>query len=156
MNINITLLGEMITFAILVWITMKFVCPPIAKAMAERQKKIADGLAAAKRGNKTLELAEQKIKKELKATKATCDSLIEGAHLKVAQMIEEAKEKADEDGKKLLSLTKSSIAMEMDKAKIELRDDIADLILISAQKLMETNLDTKHNYKLIEEYIKEL
>ena len=69
MNINITLLGEMITFAILVWITMKFVWPPIAKAMAERQKKIADGLAAAERGEKSLELAEENVKKGLKKQK---------------------------------------------------------------------------------------
>ncbi|MCK4871002.1 MAG: F0F1 ATP synthase subunit B, partial [Gammaproteobacteria bacterium] len=119
MNINVTLLGEMITFGVLIFVTMKFIWPPITKAMDERQKKIADGLAAGARGEKNLELAQNKVKKELIAVKKDAVDIIDEANRRMAQIIDEAKAKADKEGKRILTAAQGDINKEMEAAKVE-------------------------------------
>ncbi len=94
MNINLTLVIQMLVFAAFVWFTMKFVWPPLAKALEERQDKIAEGLAAGERGKKELELAQHRIKDDLKAAKIQASEIIEKATKRAAQLIEVAKEDA--------------------------------------------------------------
>jgi F-type H+-transporting ATPase subunit b len=153
---NATLLGELITFAILVWVTMKYIWPPITKAMQNRQKKIADGLAAAEKGQKSLELAEQKVKKQLKAAKGEAANIVDEASMSAAKLVEEGKHKAVEESKRILALAQSDVAKESEKAKHELRGEIADLVIIAARKVLHKNIDKAANQKLIDKVIEEI
>ena len=156
MNINLTLVGEMITFAILVWVTMKFIWPPITKAMREREKKIADGLEAATRGEKSLELAQEKVKKQLREVKLEASGIIDQANKRVAQMLEEAKDKASLEGKKMLDLAKADIGKEMEAAKEELLNQVAALVIEIAEKVLQKNIDAKTNAELINKLLEEI
>src|SRR3990167_10033738 len=98
MNINATLLGQFITFAILVWFTMRYVWPPITKAMHEREKKIAAGLEAAERGKRELEMAEHKALAILREAKGEASHIVELAHKRSIQIVDEAKENARQEG----------------------------------------------------------
>ncbi len=156
MNINVTLLGEMITFAVLVWVTMKYIWPPIMKVMQEREKTIAAGLEAADRGKKSLELAEKKSKSQLREAKVEATNIVERGNQRAAQMIEEAKAKALEEGKRLLHLAKSDITTEMENARQQLRQQTASLVIDAAEKVLRRNIDAKANAKLIDQVIKEI
>ena len=94
MNINLTLIGQLIAFAIFVWFCMKFVCPPITGAMDARQKKIAEGLDAAGRAERDLRLAQEKATEMLRDTKKTAAELLEKANKTASEIIEEAKAQA--------------------------------------------------------------
>ncbi len=96
MNLNLTLLGQAITFAIFIWFTMKFVWPPIMKAISERQKQIADGLAAAAQGQDSLQHAHKAANEELAVARKRAAEVLDGAHKRAEQMITHAKEKAQE------------------------------------------------------------
>src|SRR3954471_2161950 len=98
MEINATLIGQLITFAILVWFTMKYVWPPITKAMHDREVKIAAGLEAAERGKRELEMAEHKALTIIHEAKQEASHIIDGAHKRSALLIDEAKEDAREEG----------------------------------------------------------
>lgn len=156
MNVNITLLGEMITFAILVWVTMKYIWPPITKAMNERQKKIADGLEAAERGKRSLELAREKIRKQLQSAKIDAADTIEQANKRVSQMLEAAKKDAGEETRKILELAKSDIATQMKTAKHELRKQIAELVINSSRKVLQETVDVAADKQLIDKFIEEI
>ncbi len=156
MNINLTLFGELITFAILVWVTMKFIWPPISKAMQEREQKIADGLAAAEKGKKTLELAEDRSKKQLRQTRIDATKIVDQANQRAAQVVEEAKTRASTEGKKLLALAKTDIAREHDKAKDQLRQQIASLVIETTEKILQRNVDDKINKGLVDKVIEEI
>jgi F-type H+-transporting ATPase subunit b len=101
-NINLTLIGQSIAFAIFVWFCVKYVWPPITAAMEARQKKIADGLSAADRASLDLELAQEKATKELQKAKEEAAALIDQANKRAAQIVEASKEDARKEGEKLI------------------------------------------------------
>ena len=107
MEINLTLVVQMLVFGAFVWFTMKFVWPPLSKALEERQEKIADGLAAAERGRRELELAQHRVKDEMKHAKVQAADIIEKANRRATQMIEEAKEDARQESQKLAKVATS-------------------------------------------------
>ncbi|MCK4609337.1 MAG: F0F1 ATP synthase subunit B [Gammaproteobacteria bacterium] len=156
MNINVTLFGELITFAVLVLVTMKYIWPPIMKAMAEREKKIVDGLEAAERGEKSLVLAEKKAKKQLQIAKGEASDIVGQANLRSAQVVEAAKDKAQQEAKKIHELAKSDIATESEKAKQQLKADVANLVVAATEKLIATNIDVATNKELIDKFIAEV
>lgn len=156
MNINVTLLGEMITFGVLIFVTMKFIWPPITKAMDERQKKIADGLAAGARGEKNLELAQNKVKKELIAVKKDAADIIDEANRRMTQIIDEAKAKADKEGKRILTAAQGDINKEMEAAKVEVKNYVAQLVIAASEKFVAKNLDSQTNRELIAKIIEEI
>lgn len=156
MNINLTLFGEAITFAILVWVTMKFIWPPISKAMQEREQKIADGLAAADKGKKSLELAEKRIKEQLRATKTQAADIIDQTNQRGAQVVEDAKTAANTEGKKILELAKADIATETEKAQQQLRQQTANLVVAATEKILQRELNAKTNQSLIDKVITEI
>lgn len=156
MNVNITLLGELITFAILVWVTMHYIWPPIQKAMQEREAKIADGLAAAEKSKKNLELSAKKVTEQLRAAKNDAAKIIDHANQRSGQIIEDAKTVANKEGKRLLELAKSDIATEKESAKQQLRQQVAALAVDAAEKVLRSNVDAKANQQLIDKVIAEL
>lgn len=156
MNINLTLLGQMITFAIFVWFTLKYVWPPITTAMAERNKRIADGLAAAEQGKRDLEIAHHKVLEQLRDAKVQAASLIEQATQRGNHIVEEAKEQARHEGSRLIAVAKSEIEQEVIRAKQELRLQVSELAMAMAQKILQRELDSTKHADLINHMLKEL
>lgn len=143
MNINATLIGEAIWFGVFIWITMKYVWPPLAKAMADRQKLIADGLAAGERGKHELELAAKRSADSLRDAKAKAAEIIAASEKRAAQIIEEAKLAAKVEADKVVLASKAEIAQQAEHARAELRGRLADLAVAGAERILKREVDAK-------------
>lgn len=143
MNINATLLGEAIWFGVFIWITMKYVWPPLQKAMADRQKLIADGLAAGERGKHELELAGKRSADAIRDARGKSAEIITAAEKRAAQMIEEAKQSAKVEADKIVVAAKAEIAQYAEHAKAELRARVADLAVAGAERILKREVDAK-------------
>ncbi len=151
MDMNLTLLGQMITFAIFVWFTMKFVWPPIVKAMKDRQDKISAGLAAAEQGEQALQVAKHEIAEQLKEAKNEGAKILEQAHQRSVHIIEEAKAQAREEGERLLQLAQEEIKREYNQARADLVKQIAHIAVIGAEKILGHEVDKASNDRLIDD-----
>lgn len=156
MEINLTLIVQMLVFAAFVLFTMKLVWPPLAKAMEERQDKIADGLAAAERGRKELELAQHRVKDELKQAKVQSSDIIEKANKRAAQIIEEAKEAAKHEAQMQVKMAQEQLQQQVNHAKDELRKQVASLAITGAEKILMREIDAKANTALLDNLIEEI
>lgn len=156
MEINATLLGQLITFALLVWFIMKYVWPPITKAMTEREKKIAAGLEAAERSKRELEHAEHKALSIIRDAKLEATQIVEQAHKRFAQIVEEAKENARTEGERILAFAQDEIAREVNLAKETLRKQLASLAIAGAEKIISRNLDASAQTALLDEIVAEI
>lgn len=146
MNINYTLIGQMIFFVLFVMFCVKYVWPPIIKAMKERAEKIADGLAAADRAEKSLELAQEKAGEDLKEAKAQAASIIDAAKKRGDQMVEEAKQKAQEEAERIRTSAEAEVEQQIAKAREELRAQVAALSIAGAEKILGETVDAaKHS-----------
>jgi len=149
-NINATILGQMIAFAFFVWFCMKYVWPPLTAALAERAKKIADGLEAAERAGKDLELAQERAAEQLREAKTEASGIIEQANKRASQIIDEAKEQAREEGKRLIAGAQAEIEQEVNRAKEHLRKQVASIAIAGAEKILEASIDEKVHAELAE------
>ncbi len=156
MGVNATLIGQMITFAVLVFFTMKYVWPPLIKAMQERQQKIADGLAAAERGKHEMELAQHKATDLLREAKVQASAIIESADKRAAVIIEQAKEQAREEGKRLIEMARADIEQQQHHARDVLSGEIASIALRGAEKIIGRKLDEPANNAMIDQLIAEV
>jgi len=155
-NINATLLVQMITFLTFIWFTMKFVWPPLIKALDDRQNKVAEGLAAAERGHRELELAHLRGTEELRKAKVEYADIIEQANRRATQMIEDAKQQAIIEGQRLAHLAQEQIAQELNQAKETLRQQYAALTIAGAEKILGREIDASANSAIIDKLIKEI
>ena len=156
MNINLTLIGQAISFAIFVWFCMKFVWPPVIAALEERSKKIADGLEAANRASRDLELAQEKATQTLRESKEQAAEIIEQANKRANQIIDEAKEQALSDGKRLRDAAQAEIEQDVVRAKEALRAQVSALALSGAEKILGASVDVKAHSEIVEQLAKEL
>lgn len=156
MNLNLTLLGEMLTFAVFVWFTMRFVWPPLTKALDERREKIADGLAAAEKGKRDLELAQHKVTELLTEAKAQSAQIIEQANHRANHIIEEGKARAREEGDRLLAIAKDDIDREFQTAKEELLTQISALAISGAERILQKEVNKSANDQLVTAMVKEI
>lgn len=143
MNINLTLLAQAVSFAILIWFTVKFVWPPLLNAVETRQKQIADGLAAGERGRHELELAAKRASQDLHAAKEKASAIIAQAEKRAAEIIEEAKNNAKVEGDRILTGAKAEIDQEVNRAKEGLRQQVAQLAVAGAEKILRREIDAK-------------
>ncbi|BCL76763.1 ATP synthase subunit b [Jeongeupia sp. HS-3] len=145
MDINMSLLGQMITFAILILFTMKFVWPPLTRMMDERATRIADGLAAADRAKQDLANAEKSSADKLREAKQQASEIIALAEKRSAQLVDEAKDAAKLEGERLIKGAQADIEQQVQQAKEVLRQQVADLAVAGAQKILKSEIDaTKH------------
>ncbi len=150
MNINLTLIGQSITFLIFVWFCKTFVWSAIRNAMEEREKQIADGLEAADRAGKDLELAQEKATQQLREAKHEAASIIDAANKRANQIVDEAKEAAREEGGRLKAAAQAEIDQEFNRAKEVLRSQVATLALAGAEKVLEAAIDEGAHKELVE------
>lgn len=145
MNLNYTLIGQSIAFFFFILFCMKYVWPPIVGAMREREKKIEDGLLAAERADKDLELAQKKAMDQLTEAKQQAAAIIDQANKRASQMVEEAKGQAKLDADRIKAAAHAEIDQEISQAKEVLRGKVATLALAGAEKVLGDSVDaTKH------------
>lgn len=156
MNINLTLLAQAVSFAILIWFTVKFVWPPLLTAVETRQKTIADGLAAAERGKHDLELASKRAAQELHAAKEKASEIIAQAEKRATEIIEEAKGNAKIEGDRIITGAKAEIEQEVNRAKEGLRQQVSELAITGAEKILRREIDAKAHADMLSAIAKEL
>ena len=156
MNINATLIGELIAFVVFVIFCMKFVWPPIMAAIEARQATIADGLAASDRAAKELELAQGKATAQLKEAKAQAAEIIEAAKKRETQLVEEAAVKAQAEKDKILAAGHAEIETERNQAKEELRQQVAILAVAGAERILERSIDAAAHSDILDKLVAEL
>ncbi|MBB5018067.1 F-type H+-transporting ATPase subunit b [Chitinivorax tropicus] len=145
MDINASLIGQAITFALLVIFTMKIVWPPLTQVMDERAKRIADGLAAADRANQDLKNAEKAAAEKLREAKQQASEIIAQAEKRASQLIDEAKEEARQAGDREKAAVLAEIDQEVFRAKEALRAQVAGLAVAGAEKILRKEIDAgKH------------
>jgi len=155
-NINATLIGQSIAFAVFVGFCMKFVWPPLIAALNERQKKIAEGLNAADKAQRDLEAAHAKVADELKEAKAQAAALIDQANKRANQMVEDAKAQAAVEGERVLAQARAQAEQEVAAARDALRAQVAGLVVAGASKILEAEVDAKVHAAMLEKLAAEL
>lgn len=156
MNLNATLIGQMVAFVIFIYLTHRFVWPPIVAAMAERTKRIADGLQAADKAEKDLELAKQKVVEQLTSAKKEAAIIIDQANKRAIEIVEEAKEKARLEGDRLKVSAQAEIEQATSRAREELRSKVVTLALAGAEKILESSIDQNAHNELVNKLAAEL
>lgn len=156
MDINATIIGQFITFAILVWFTMKYIWPPVLKTMHDREKKIAAGLEAAERSKRELETAEHKAFSIIREAKQQATQLIEQANLHSAQLMEEAKSQAKQESQRIVEMAQGEIDREVSRAKEALKAQLATLAITGAEKIIQRNIDPSIHHDLLNQLAAEI
>lgn len=156
MDIHLTLVAQAIAFAVLIWVTVQFVWPPLLGAIETRQKTIADGLAAAHEGKNALEVASKKSEVTLNDAKQKATEIIGQAEKRASQIVEEAKGTAKVEGERIISGARSEIDQEVNRAKESLRAQVSSLAIAGAEKILRKEIDSKNHSDLLSKLAAEL
>lgn len=150
MNINLTLIVQMIVFALLVWFTMKFVWPVLLGIMDERARKIAQGLAAAEKGEAELAQAREKADAIIREARERANQIIDHAQHRAGDLIEQAKGTAVSEGERLVAAAQSQIELETSRAREQLRREVGKVAVNAASKLLGREIDARTHADLID------
>jgi len=156
MNINATLIGQTIMFALFVWFCMKFVWPPIMAALDARNKRIADGLAAAERGKNDLALAAKRSTELLREAKEKVAEIIALGDKRASEIVEEAKAQAKIEGERIVTAAKAEIEQEVFRAREHLRTQVSAVALAGAGKILGREIDAKAHNDLLDKLVAEI
>ncbi len=156
MNINLTLIGQMIAFVAFVLFCMKYVWPPIIAAMGERADKIADGLAAADRASHDLELAQEKAVERLKEAREEAAGIIDAANKRANQIVDEAKDTATVEAGRIKASAQAEIDQEVNRAREQLRGQVATLAVAGAEKILAAEIDRNAHAELVDKLAAQL
>jgi len=155
-NINLTLIGQMLAFVCFVVFCMKYVWPPILAAMQEREKKIADGLAAADRASHDLELAQEKAVERLKEAKEEAATIVDSANKRANQIIDEAKEAAVVEADRVKAAAQAEIEQEKNRAREQLREWVGELAIAGAEKILRKEINAEAHKDIVEVLAQEI
>jgi F-type H+-transporting ATPase subunit b len=156
MNLNATLIVQTLVFLILGWITMKFIWPPLTAALNERQKKIADGLAAADKGEKSLVEAQANVAELVKDARVQATKIVDQASRRANEVIDEAKLSASAEGQRLVAAARAEVQLDQSRAREQLRKEVAALAVAGASKLLGREIDARAHADLLEKLAVEL
>lgn len=156
MNINLTIIGQIIAFFFFVVFCMKYVWPPITAALEERKKKIAEGLDAADRAERDLRAAQEKAEADMQSSKEQSAAIIEQANKRASQIVEEAKEAATAEAERIKQAATADIEQEVNRAKESLRAQVATLAIAGAEKILEASVDEAAHANLVDKLAAEL
>ncbi|MCG7871547.1 MAG: F0F1 ATP synthase subunit B [Candidatus Thiodiazotropha lotti] len=149
MNINLTLIGQLLSFAVFVWFTMKYVWTPIMGALETRKKEIADGLAAAERGQHEQELAKERAKDVLHEAKAQAAEIVAQAQKRAAEIVDESKDTARVEGDRILTAAQSEIEQEANRAREQLREKVGMLAVAGAEKILKKEISADAHQDIV-------
>ena len=156
MNITATLFGQMVAFALLIWFVNKLLWGPMNNLLTARQKKIADGLAAGEKGKHELELAEKRAKEELLAAKGQAAEILALAEKRGSEIVEEAKDDARTEGDRLLTAAQAEITQEANRAREQLRGQVASIAAQAAGKILASEIDEKKHADLLKDLVAQI
>ena len=156
MNLNATLLAQAAVFAIFIWFTAKFIWPILLRKIENRQKTIADGLAAGEQGRRSLETSTRQAEDAVKQARGRAAEILAQAEKRAAQLVEEARNAAKEEGNREKTAAKAEIAQEVSRAREQLRDNVAALVVAGAEKILRREVDAKAHSDLLESIKRQL
>jgi F-type H+-transporting ATPase subunit b len=156
MNMNATLIGQSIAFFVFVWFCLKFIWPPLINALNERRKTIADGLAAAERGQHEQELAQKRAAEVLHEAKQQASEIIGRAEKRANEIVEEAKGDAKQEGNRILTAAQAEIDQEVHRAREALRAQVVSIALAGAEKVLEKEIDADAHGELLNKLVAEI
>lgn len=156
MNLNLTLVAQAITFSLFIWFTVRFIWPPLLRVMEQRQKTIADGLAAAEQGRRALESSTREADQEIKRARERAAEILSQAEKRAAQLVEEAKGAAKQEGGRELAAARAEIEQEVTRAREQLRDRVASLAVAGAEKILRREVDARAHGELLESIKRQL
>lgn len=156
MNLNATLIVQSLVFLILGWVTMKFIWPPLITALNERQRKIADGLAAADKGEKSLAEAKTAANDLIKEARVQAGKIVDQAHRSSNELIEAAKGSAIAEGQRLIGEAKQEVTLESNRAREQLRKEVAALAVAGASRLLNREIDARTHADLLDQLATEI
>ncbi|MGQ0530164.1 MAG: F0F1 ATP synthase subunit B [Panacagrimonas sp.] len=143
MNINLTLFAQAAVFAAFIWFTARFVWPPLMKAMTDRQNRIADGLAAAEKGAKSLADASVRSDEALKQARTQAQDILAGANKQATQLVEAAKLQAKSEADRIVAAAQDEVAREVTKARETLRKQVGELAVLGAAKILKREVNAQ-------------
>jgi F-type H+-transporting ATPase subunit b len=150
MDVNATLIGQALVFIILIWFTFKFIWPPLLGAIEQRQKKIAEGLAAGEEGQQQLKQAHQDADVIIREARERAHKIIEQAQQRANEDIEQAKGTAKSEGERLVAAAQQQIELESTRARETLRHEVGSFAVQAASKLLEREIDPRAHADLID------
>lgn len=156
MNLNATIIAQMVIFSVLVWFTMKVVWPMIMGAMQARQRKIAEGLAAGERGQKDLTAAESRVEEIVREARVRAQQIEQQAHVQANEIVEAAKLSATTEGARILGSAEQQIALQVQSARDVLRKQVAALAVAGAGKLIEREIDARAHAQLLDKLVAQI
>jgi len=156
MSFNLTVIAQAVAFALFIWFTVKFVWPPMLRAIEARQKQVADGLAAGEQGRKSLEQSSKQAEQAIQAARVRAAEIISHAEQRDAQMVEAAKVAAKEEGDREKAGAKADIEQQAQRAREQLRDQVAALAVAGAEKILRREVDAKAHAELLDGIKKQL
>jgi len=156
MNFNLTLIAQGLAFALFIWFSAKFIWPPLMRAIEQRQKQIADGLAAGERGRQELEAAGKRAREELAGARERAGELIASAETRDSQMLEEAKAAARAEADRIVAAAQADIEQQIARAKEMLREQISALAVAGAEKILRREVDMKAHAELLVQLKREI
>lgn len=156
MNINITLIGQAGTFLVFILFTMKFVWPPLKEAMDKRRAEIAEGLAAAERGQQEQEEAQQRAEETVREARSKAAEIVDQANKRGNEIVEEAKETARAEGERIKQAAQSEAEQELTRAREQLRAEVGNLALSGAQRVLSREVDAAAHKRMLDELVSEL
>jgi F-type H+-transporting ATPase subunit b len=156
MSFNLTLIAQMLAFLAFIGFTAKFVWPPLMRAIAARQKQIADGLAAAEQGKRALELSTRQADESISQARSRAAEVLAQAEKRAAQMVEEARNAAKEEGNREKAAAKAEIEQQVTRAREQLRHQVASLAVAGAEKILRREVDAKAHGDLLDSIKRQL
>ena len=156
MNINATLILQSIAMMIFVWFCMKFIWPPLLKAMDERREKIADGLAASDRAEKELVAAKAKVNEQIRGARDKAGEIVDQANQRHSQVLNQAKDDATAERQRQVAAGEAEISQAANQAREELRTSVASLAVLGAQQILEKEIDADTHRQLLDKLITQI
>lgn len=151
MNITITLIAQMIAFILLIWFVNKVLWGPLSALMEARQKRIADGLAAAEKGKHEQEQAEERAKETLREAKEQASEVLAQAQKRASEIVEEAKENARDEGQRIIAAANAEIEREVNTARETLRTQVASVAVAGAERVLRREIDAKAHAEVLDD-----
>jgi len=151
MDLNATFIGQIVVFLILLWFMGKFVVPPLARYNDERRRKIADGLAAAEKGQEELKAASSRANDVLREARERARAVEDQAQRRANETVEAAKQTAQTEGARIVAAARTEVGNEQQKVRDQLSRDVGSLIVAGASKLLEREIDPKAHAQLLEQ-----
>ena len=156
MNVNATLIGQVIWFALFIWFCMKFVWPYFQRIIAERQRTIAEGLAAAEKGRQSLLTSAQQAEAELRGARERAAEIVAQAEKRAAQLVDEARTAARDEGSREKAAAKAEIDQEVSRARETLREQVAALAVAGAEKILRREVNAQAHAELLAQLKREI